>query len=83
SQARLTAELRDLKTTADPTAFDLPQGYSQITQEQVKQYMQTLATVFQFVMQGVNNANAGGASASPAASPSASPSTSASPGRTP
>jgi hypothetical protein len=69
SQGRLIAELRDLKTTADATAFDLPQGYTQITKEQMKQYMQTVATVFQFIMQGMNNMN-GGANATPTNSPS-------------
>lgn len=59
SQGQLVAEMRDLTTTVDPTLFDLPQGYTQITQEQMKQYMQTLATVFQFVMQGMNNMNGG------------------------
>jgi hypothetical protein len=68
SQGRLVAELRDLKTTADATAFDLPQGYTQITKEQMKQYMQTVATVFQFIMQGMNNMN-GGATAAPTNSP--------------
>jgi hypothetical protein len=70
SQGRLVAELRDLKTTADATAFDLPQeGYTQITKEQMKQYMQTVATVFQFIMQGMNNMN-GGATTTPTNSPS-------------
>jgi hypothetical protein len=62
SQGHLVAELRDLTTTVDPTLFDPPQGYTQITQEQMKQYMQTLATVFQFVMQGMNNMGGGGSS---------------------
>ncbi len=77
SQARLTAELRDLKTTADPTLFDLPQGYAQITKDELKQYMQTLVTAFQF-MQGMMQS--GGAA--PAASPSPA-TTTASPAKQP
>lgn len=77
SRGSLTAELRDLKTTVDPTTFDLPQGYAQITKEEMKQYMQTLATAFQF-MQGMMNSQSGGAA--PAASPtSATTTTTASP----
>jgi hypothetical protein len=68
SQARLTAELRDLKTTVDPATFDLPQGYAQVTKEEMRQYMQTLATAFQF-MQGMMNNQSGGAAPAAAASP--------------
>jgi hypothetical protein len=76
SQARLTAELRDLKTTVDPAAFDLPQGYAQITKEEMQRYMQTLVTAFQF-MQGMMNSNGG---AAPATNPS--PATTATPAPT-
>jgi hypothetical protein len=71
SQARLTAELRDLTTTVDPASFDLPQGYAQVTKEEMKQYMQTVATALQFLMQ-MNNP--GGAAPATAASPASSPS---------
>jgi hypothetical protein len=71
SQARLTAELRDLQTTVDPASFDLPQGYQQVSKEEMKQYMQTLATAFQFLMQMNNQGGAApAATASPASSPS-------------
>lgn len=84
SQGQLVAEMRDLKTTVDPKLFDLPQGYSQISQEQMKQYMQTLATVFGFVMQGMGNLTGGGAAPAATASPmtTASPATVASPAAT-
>ncbi|MFL6229036.1 MAG: hypothetical protein ACJ741_09670 [Pyrinomonadaceae bacterium] len=71
SQGRLTAELRDLQTTVDPAVFDLPQGYAQVSKEEMKQYMQTLATAFQFLMQMNNQGGAApAATASPAASAS-------------
>jgi hypothetical protein len=71
SQARLTAELRDLQTTVDPTVFDLPQGYQQVSKEEMKQYMQALATAFQFLMQmNQQGGTTPAATASPASSPS-------------
>ena len=81
SSGRLIAEMRDLQTNVDPTLFDLPTGYAQITQEQIKQQMSALAALFQVVMSAMNaqaNANASPVTgASPAAS--ASPATTASP----
>jgi hypothetical protein len=75
SQGRLVVELRDLKTTVDPAIFDLPQGYAQVTKDEMKQYMQTLVTAFQF-MQGMMNNNGGAApatTASPASTASPAP----------
>jgi hypothetical protein len=54
SSGRLIAELRDLRTDVDPTLFDLPTGYQQITQEQIKQYISQAAALFQFVMATMN-----------------------------
>ncbi|MDT7603250.1 MAG: hypothetical protein QOF61_1247 [Acidobacteriota bacterium] len=71
SQARLTAELRDLQTTVDPATFELPQGYAQVTKEEMKQYMQTLSTALQFLMQ---MSNGGAAQPMTTASPASSPS---------
>ena len=74
NSGRLVVEMRDLQTDVDPTLFDLPAGYAQITPEQIKQAMAQAAALFQFVMAAVNaQANA---SASPAASTSPSMSTS-------
>ena len=87
NSGRLVAEMKDLSTDVDPTLFDLPTGYTQITQEQIKQQMAALAAIFQAVMSTVNaqaNANAPATTtaspattaASPAPSASASPTTS-------
>jgi hypothetical protein len=84
NSGRLVAEMRDLSTTVDATQFELPTGYAQITQEQIKEQMSALAAIFQAVMSTMNaqaNANAPATGASPASSPitNASPAASASP----
>ena len=94
NQGRLVAELRDLQTDVDPTLFDLPTGYTQITPEQIKQSMAQAAALFQFVMAAVNaQANTTATTttttittpspATTAASPSASASPHTSPSATP
>lgn len=76
NSGRLVAELRDLSTTVDAAQFELPTGYAQITQEQIKQQMSVLASIFQAVM---STMNAPAPAASPAATssptPNASPAT--------
>ena len=78
SSGRLVAEMRDLTTdTVDPTLFELPTGYAQITQEQIKQQMQMLAGLFQAGMSRLNAQTGAQTSAPPP--PPASPTTGASP----
>jgi hypothetical protein len=62
SGGRLVARMSDLKTEVDPTQFELPQGFSLITQEQLRQ--QT-AQMMQFVQGVMNMLNAQGGSATP------------------
>jgi len=83
SSGRVVAELRDLQTTVDAASFELPQGYAQITKEQMQQYASALSALFQFAM-GQMGQQMGGATAAPpttAATPAAtvSPAPSASP----
>lgn len=73
SGGRAVLETRDLKTEVNPSDFELPQGYSQITPEQLKQ--QT-AQLMQFV-QGILSFLSAQAQAGPAATPA----TTASPAR--
>ncbi len=73
SGGRAVLETRDLKTEVNPSDFELPQGYSQITPEQLKQ--QT-AQLMQFV-QGILSFLSAQAQAGPAATPA----TNASPAR--
>src|SRR5205085_6842167 len=82
SSGRLVAEMKDLSTDVDPTLFDLPTGYAQITQEQIKQQMAALAAIFQAVMSTINtqaNANAPAPTTASPAATAASPAPSASP----
>lgn len=80
NSGRLVAELRDLSTTVDAAQFELPAGYAQITQEQIKQQMTLLAGIFQAVMGTMNaQANTNAAPAAPATSPAITTSPAATP----
>jgi len=85
NRARLVADMRDIQTTVDPALFDLPEGLTKLTEEQIKQQVQTIGQFLQFALSALNsqmggNAPSGttapppaGATASPVVSPSASP----------
>jgi hypothetical protein len=68
----VVVETRDLKTDANPADFEIPQGYRQLSPEEVKQQVNQLAQLLQGVMSFIN-AQQAATSASPAASPSATP----------
>jgi hypothetical protein len=70
SGGNLIAEMKDLKTDVDPTQFELPQDYKQITPEEVKQQMAQLTQLLQQVMAFVNQQQQ---NAAPKASPTAAP----------
>jgi hypothetical protein len=65
-------ETRDLKTDVNPADFELPQGYKQLTPEEVKQQVAQLGQLLQGLMAFIN-AQAAATSPSPAASPTATP----------
>jgi len=65
-------ETRDLKTDVNPADFEIPQGYKQLSNEEVRQRVQTLAQGLQAIMAFVN-AQAAASAATPAASPTATP----------
>ena len=71
SGGNLVAEMKDLKTDVDPTQFELPQDYKQITPEEVKQQMAQLTQLLQQVMAFVNQQQQ--QNAAPKASPTAAP----------
>ena len=82
NSGRVVAEMKDISTDVDPTLFDLPTGYAQITQEQIRQQMTALAAIFQAVMSSINtqaNANAPAPTTASPAATAASPAPSASP----
>lgn len=77
--ARLVADMTDIQTTANAADFELPQGYQQLTEQQIKQQAQGLAQLLQFVLgQLQSQGTLGGApptlvSPSPGSSPGSSP----------
>ncbi|HYO99114.1 MAG TPA: hypothetical protein VER76_02775 [Pyrinomonadaceae bacterium] len=88
NRARLVADMRDIQTTVDPALFELPTGLTKLTEEQIKQQVQTIGQFLQFALSALNSQMGGGApagttattptpagagAASPAVSPSASP----------
>lgn len=82
---RIVAEMRDIKTDVDPTMFDVPKDYSQVTPQQVRQQIDVLTnTVAAVIKAMLTNMNTTGGSstttvttttttASPSPSASASP----------
>ncbi len=62
-------ETRELKTEVNPADFEIPQGYRQLSPEEVRQRVQTLAQGLQAVMAFINSQAT--AAAGPAASPTA------------
>jgi hypothetical protein len=71
----LVIETRDLKTDVNPADFELPQGYRQLSPEEVRQQVAQLGQLLQGVMAFINAQQAAGGV------PAASPSPSATPGR--
>jgi ABC-type transporter lipoprotein component MlaA len=71
SGGNLVAQMKDLKTDVDPTQFELPQDYRQITPEEVKQQMAQLTQLLQAAISFVNQQQQ--KNAAPAASPTATP----------
>ncbi|HEX8188101.1 MAG TPA: hypothetical protein VF586_07115, partial [Pyrinomonadaceae bacterium] len=68
-------ETRDLKTDVNPTDFEIPQGYKQLSPEEVRQQVAQLGQLLQGVMAFINAQQAAGGV------PAASPAPTATPGR--
>lgn len=66
-------ETRDLKTDVNPADFEVPQGYKQLTPEEVKQQVAQLGQLLQGVMAFINAQQAAGGTGTAAPSPSATP----------
>ncbi len=64
-------ETRDLKTDVNAADFELPQGYKQLTPEEVKQQVAQLGQLLQGVMAFINAQQAAGGTTAP--TPSATP----------
>lgn len=81
SSGKLIAEMRDIQTQVDESVFNLPEGYTKLTAEQVKQQMSALAGLAQIILQGINaqGGMSGGGGGTTTATASPSPAASASP----
>jgi nitrous oxide reductase accessory protein NosL len=70
----VVVETRELKTDVNPADFEIPQGYKQLSPEEVRAQVAQLGQLLQGVMAFINAQQAaGGGAAAPAASPSATP----------
>ena len=74
SGGNVVIETRDLKTDVNPADFEIPQGYKQLTPEEVRQQVAQLTQLLQGVMAFINSQQ-GAAGAAPVvtASPTATP----------
>ncbi|HEX5705184.1 MAG TPA: hypothetical protein VFX97_18435 [Pyrinomonadaceae bacterium] len=69
--ARIVAEMRDLKTDVDATQFQIPEGYSQVAPEKIKQQIDALTNAVASILRAImSNMQVG---TSPAPSPTGSP----------
>jgi hypothetical protein len=73
SGGNIVVETRDLKTEANPADFEIPQGYKQLSPEEVKQYGAQLAQGLQMLMSFINAQAAGAGGATPPPPPAATP----------
>lgn len=88
NRAHLIADMQDIQTTVDPALFELPTGLTKLTEEQIKQQVQTIGQFLQFALSALNSqmgnapSPSGGTTATPPSPPppasggGASPSTS-------
>ncbi|MDT5263007.1 MAG: hypothetical protein QOC61_2011 [Acidobacteriota bacterium] len=65
SGGNLVVETHDLKTDVNPADFEIPQGYKQLTPEEVKQQVAQLTQLVQQVMSFINSQQGASAAASP------------------
>ncbi len=70
SGGRLIAKMNDLKTEVDAAQFELPQGFTLITQEQLKQQTAQMMQFVQGVMNMLNAQAQGGSNVPPPPPPS-------------
>lgn len=73
SGGNLVVETRDLKTDVNPADFEIPQGYKQLSPEEVRQQAAQLGQLMQGVMAFINSQQAAGGAGGAAPSPSATP----------
>jgi len=69
SGGQIVVETRDLKTDVNPSDFEIPQDYTKLTPEQVRQQVQQITQGIQALMAFINAQQQSGAQASPTTSP--------------
>jgi hypothetical protein len=60
NRARLVADMKDIQTTVNPADFELPQGLTKLTEEQIKQQVSVIAQFLQFALGSLNAQMGGG-----------------------
>jgi hypothetical protein len=80
-RASLVADMRDIQTTVDATLFDLPQGLTKLSEEEIKQQVAAMGQFLQFALSALNS-RVGGNNAPVATTPSPASGTTSSPGGT-
>jgi hypothetical protein len=73
SGGNVVIETRDLKTDANPADFDVPQGYKQLSPEEVRAQVAQLTQLIQGVMSFINSQQSQQGATTANASPSATP----------
>ncbi len=58
-RASLVADMRDIQTNVDAALFDLPQGLTKLSEEEIKQQVAALGQFLQFALSAINS-RAGG-----------------------
>ena len=69
----IVIETRDLKTDVNPADFEIPQGYKQLSPEEVRQRVQVLAQGLQALMAFINSQQSAGTAPAVVPSPTATP----------
>ena len=74
SRAHLIADMQDIQTTVDPALFELPTGLTKLTEEEIKQQVQTIGQFLQFALSALNSQmgnapSSGGTTATPPSPP--------------
>jgi len=80
NRARLVADMKDIQTTVDPALFELPEGLTKLTEEQIKQQVSVIAQFLQFALGSLNAQMGGAMTGNPTMTP---PATAASPATSP
>ncbi|MET0649890.1 MAG: hypothetical protein ABW208_25050 [Pyrinomonadaceae bacterium] len=73
SGGNIVIETRDLKTDVNPADFEIPQGYKQLSPEEVRQRVQVLAQGLQALMAFINSQQSAGTAPAVVPSPTATP----------